>query len=140
MLHVLIELYLILTTVVQMYCYSAGNEITLVNARLQERGDGTSVYICEATSFTDLDFSWETTIDGSRVALSPDDPMAEYLIITTVNIDLSPIYGTSSIAYHSDFFEFPRPDCVVRNDAGSSLRIRASEFTVTEPTTTPTSM
>lgn len=105
-----------------------------MNAFVEEQPDGIEVYVCEVISFTVPEFSWETMIDGSRVPLSPNDPTAVYEITTTVNTETSPISGTSTIAYDREDLTFPRPDCVVRNEMGSELRVRSSDFTVIEPT------
>lgn len=111
-----------------------GDEINLERAFVEDQSDGTRVYVCEATSFSPLQFSWETTIDGSRVPLPPNDPMALYSISTTVDPDTNPFFGISTIAYDPDEVNFPMPDCVIRNEAGEMERIRSSEFTVRDPT------
>ncbi len=100
----------------------------MVDARFELLTNGTNVYICEVTSSTTLEFTWEVRMEGSRVSLLTDNPNTPYVIVTDVDSTISPIFGSSRIFFSPNSVSFDDPECVVRNEMGSLLRVRMSEF------------
>ena len=100
----------------------------MVDARFELLTNGTNVYICEVTSSTTLEFTWEVRMEGSRVPLLTDNPNTPYVIVTDVDSTISPIFGSSMIFFSPNSVSFDDPECVVRNEMGSLLRVRMSEF------------
>ncbi len=105
-----------------------GGDISLTNARLELLTNGTNVYICEGTSSTLLEFTWDVRMSGPRVPLLSDNPNTLYVIVTNVDSTISPIVGSSRIYFDPNSVNFEDVECVIRNEMGSLLRVRTSEF------------
>ena len=100
----------------------------MTNARLELLTNGTNVYICEGTSSTLLEFTWDARMGGSRVPLFSDNPNTPYVIVTNVDSTISPIFGSSRIYFNPNSVNFDDVECVIRNEMGSVLRVGTSEF------------